>query len=714
MTTPAALPRAERSLPDEHPAGARPLATGPRDVLEALCRRMVPHAYAPGAPTIDLATQVETRLREADPALRRQVAALLALFDHPAVSLLLSGRLRRFTRRTPEAQDHWLRAWEHSRLAPRRTIFQAFRRLVLSTYYAMPSVRSDTGYRGPLHTRAPELPWEGPLPGNDPDDGPVARSMLPLADALGPARSYAWAEANGVPEGVMQGRELAHETTLRADVCVIGTGAGGAVAAARLAEAGRQVVILEEGSYWTAADFTEEEGPMMSRLYADAGARATDDLALSILQGRCVGGSTTVNWLIMLRTPDWVLEEWTREHGTVGMSPREMASVFELIEKETHTRLVPEDAHSPNNQIILNGARRLGWKAQAARINARECVRSGFCGLGCRYGAKQSTLLTYIPRALRAGARLFSDVSVERIERAERGTRAPLKRVHGTVLDRTTGRPRGRLTVEAPLVVLAAGAIGTPAILQRSALGGGGVGRYLRLHPTTAVVARYGHEIYGAAGIPLSAVCDEFLRGEDGYGFWVECPPLHPALAAVAMPGFGAAHRDAMEAFPRLGSLIVLVRDGADRRESNGAVRVDRSGRARIRYRMGPADRRNLVRGSEAAARLHLAAGAEEVRTLHNRACRIRSESELDRIRTAEYGPNQMSIFSAHVNGTCRLGGDPRTSGCSPEGEVHGIAGLYVADGSVLPTAPGVNPQETIMAMATVIARGIIERHRSG
>src|SRR5206468_7535326 len=205
-----------------------------------------------------------------------------------------------------------------------------------------------------------------------------------------------------------------------------------------------------------------------------------------------------------------------------GMGPADLAPVFDLVERETHSQPVPEDAHNPPNRILLDGARALGWSAFSGTINARGCVRCGMCGLGCRYRARQGPSAVYLPRALAAGARLYADVRADRIEVAGRGGPAPLKRVHATVLDRTTGRPRGRVRVEAPIVVVAGGAVETPALLQRSGLGGGGVGRFLRLHPTTAVIGRHPRTLYGAGGIPLSAVCDEFLRGDDGYGFWME------------------------------------------------------------------------------------------------------------------------------------------------------------------------------------------------
>jgi len=687
-----------------------PLSSAQLATLETLCRRMVP--LADGDPrAAALARATEARLATMDPEQATQVARLLTVLDHPATAALTTARPVRFRKMPPARQDAWLRGWETSRIPVRRTIFQALRRLILSTFYADPATYVGIGYRGPLHDRAPEVPWEGPAPGVTTDDEPIDRSQPERPRIIRITPSFGAGGEDGGMRGMTEGTRLGADTRVRADVCVVGTGAGGAVAAARLAEAGLDVVILEEGGWWRGEDFSELEAPMTQALYADAGARATDDVSVPMLQGRAVGGGTLVNWMIMLRTRGHVLDEWAAEHGTVGMRAADLAPVFERIEAETHTRTMPDDAHNPPNRALLDGARALGWSAQAARINARGCVRSGFCGLGCRYDAKQGTAAVHIPMALAAGARLYTDVRVGRVEVAERGGRAPLKRMHATVLDRATGRETGRVTVEAPVVVLAAGAVGTPAILQRSGMGGGGVGRFLRLHPTTLVGGMYGREMYGGAGVPLSSVCDEFVGGDDGYGFWIECPPMYPAISAAALPGFGERHRRLMEGSARMAPFIVLVRDGADRNLSNGGVTVDRRGRVHIRYRLGPAERDRIRRGIKAAAQVHFAAGAREVVTLHAAETVLRSTADLEMVDQRPCGPNQLGVLSAHVNGTCRIGTDPRTSGCTPDGERHGVPGLYVADGSLLPTAPGVNPQETIMALATVVAGRIADRH---
>jgi choline dehydrogenase-like flavoprotein len=511
-------------------------------------------------------------------------------------------------------------------------------------------------------------------------------------------------------------------------VVVIGSGAGGAVAAARLAEAGLEVVVLEAGGLWTSTEFTEQDAGMAERLYADQGLRATADLGVAVLQGESVGGSTTVNWMAMLRPGDHVREEWARRFGAGVMTSGAFDAALDTVWADLRARPMPDDAQSPNNRLLLDGARALGWRVRALDLNARGCVRSGFCGQGCRYDAKQGTLVTYVPRALAAGAAVYSDAEVTGLAVLGAGgltdprvmlpnARPPVKRVSAVLRDRDTRAVRGTLTVDAPYVVLAGGAVGTPALLQRSGLGGGGVGRYLRLHPTTAVTGRYDREIGAGAGVPMTSICDEFTSaGPGGYGFWLETPPVHPTLAAVATSGFGRGHAERARAYLNTGTIIALVRDGADPEQSNGSVRVDGRGRTRVHYRLGPADARHLREGMAAAARLHLAAGASEAATLHTDPVLVRTTADADAILRRSVAPNDVTVFSAHVNGTCRLGADPRTSGAVSDaerlGERHGAPGLYVADGSLLPTGLGVNPQATIMALAHLVADGLVARWR--
>jgi choline dehydrogenase-like flavoprotein len=496
----------------------------------------------------------------------------------------------------------------------------------------------------------------------------------------------------------------------RADVCVVGSGAGGAVFAAECAAAGLRVVVLERGGRYTREDFNQREADMIPRLYADRGLRATKDLSITILQGSCLGGSSTINWTTSLRTPAHVLEAWARDYRVEGMSPAEMRPAFERVEAMTQVRVPADDEHNANNRILLDGARVLGWSAHAIPRNVVGCVRSGFCGLGCAYDAKKSVLITYIPDAERHGAVFYTNARADRIE-----TRGPRDHtVRATICDKHTGRPLHALAVRASAVAVACGPIDTPVLLERSGLArrSGQLGRNLALHPTSAVMGVFAREIYMAGGIPQSAVCDQFADRDGTGGFLLEAVPAHPVLAAPALPGFGAEHRALMRAYPWLGATIVLVKDGAGG-PAPGRVRATRSGRPEIEYALLDDDVRLLMRGLQRAAELQLAAGAREVRTLQLDGGVIRTSAEARAIPRWGFAANRIGLFSAHPMGTARMGGDRRYSVVDSHGELHDARGIFVTDASVFPTSLGVNPHITVMATATHFAHHLLaERQR--
>ena len=679
------------------------LSPAQRDKLGVFAPCILADAPASTETTAQLVARCDARLASLPTHKQKEFGTALDALSSRIGALIATGGLRPFHALPIAEQSACLHAWGRSRIPQLRSAYQAVRRLILAVHYARHEVAAQTGYAGPLQSRAPQASWEGPLAGTDVDSEPVHRGPFTMPGVIAPTSA---------PPNVITAHTITRDVHRNADAVVIGTGAGGAVAAARLAEAGYDVVMLEEGGYYTKSDFTEREAELTERLYAEGALRTTEDLSIALVQGSTVGGSTTVNWMIMLRTPPYVLEQWARESGVYGMSAGEMAPVFDRIEREVHSRTVPLDAHSANNRILLDGAAALGWRTTSAAINANGCIRCGFCGVGCRHDAKQSTLVTFVPRALAAGATLYANAQVSRVELRERdggsGT-PPLKRVHATVRHGASSRS---ITIDAPLVVVAGGAIGTPALLQRSGFGGGGVGNWLRLHPTTAIYGSYAREIVPSTGISLSSMSDEFIRwkGTD-YGFWIQCPPMHPSFTAAAMPGFGASHAAGMRSFNRMGVLIGLTRDGADTNTSSGRVRVDRNGRTSIHYRLTSADQQRVRASLVATAQMHLAAGATEVGTLLTEPLSIRTTADIAKLDGASLAPNDIGLFSAHVNGTCRMGTDPNTSGATPDGERHGVRGLYISDGSLLPTALGVNPQETIMAVATVLAERMVARH---
>jgi len=503
---------------------------------------------------------------------------------------------------------------------------------------------------------------------------------------------------------IVEGKDITGPLRETADVCVIGSGCGGGASAKILAAAGKKVVVIEEGGSYGAADFDGTEETAYQHLYQQRGAQATSDLSVTVLQGRCVGGSSAVNWCTALRTPEYVLDAWARRFGVRDMSMKELEPYFERIERYLNVRPEPEDRHSPNNRILLDGCRSLGYRVRANGRNVRNCVQAGACGLGCPFDAKLSVNTTYIPEAVAHGATLYADCRAEKI-----AVHGPRKRVTGNVLDRATRKPRLEFSIDAPVVIVAGSAIQSPVLLLKSGLANssGQVGENLTFHLTTAVMGVFDRVIYAAGGIPQSVLSDEFLnRDGDGSGFWIESVPIYPALAALALPGFGRRHRAMMKQFGNIGASIVLVKES----DSSGSVTVSDHGRAVIAYTSGPRDRMILKQALKEAARIHFAAGAERVTTLHVAPTEIASPPDIDRVLDrARWGPNDLALYSAHPLGTCRMGEDASQAVVDSHCQAHDVRGLFVIDGSVTPTSLGVNPQLTILAVAEKSAEWVCE-----
>ncbi len=480
-----------------------------------------------------------------------------------------------------------------------------------------------------------------------------------------------------------------------ADVCIIGSGCGGGASAKVLAESGKKVIILEEGGNYTSKDFDATEQTAYQNLYQQRAGQATDDLAVTVLQGRCVGGSSTVNWTTSLRTPHFVLEVWRREHGVKGLSPGELEPYFERVEQYLNIHEEPFENHNPNNRIILDGAKQLGFRAAAVGRNTKDCVKAGACGLGCPFDAKQTVALTYIPDALRVGASLFANFRANKIE-----VRGKSKRVTGIIYDEQTQKPKTDFAIDAPVVIVSASAINSPVLLLKSDLANssGEVGKNLTFHLTSAVLGLFDKVMYGAGGIPQSAMCDEFLnKNNDGGGFWLEAVPIYPTLASLALPGFGEFHRQMMQLYPHIGATIVLVKEI----DSSGRVSVNDEGRASISYALRGRDLEYLKQGLEVASRVQFAAGAKKAMTLHTKPTEFQSAAEIGKkLAGAGWGMNELALYSAHPLGTCRMGADPRKSVVDSHCQTHDVKGLFVIDGSVIPTSLGVNPQVTILAIA--------------
>jgi choline dehydrogenase-like flavoprotein len=482
-----------------------------------------------------------------------------------------------------------------------------------------------------------------------------------------------------------------------AQAVVIGSGAGGAPAAALLAEAGLDVVLLEAGPRVGAASFTDHEAEMTARLGRMA---TTADGNQSLYAGACLGGSTTVNDAICWRTPPEVLEAWEREHALSELAPERFAPHVERAWRDVHAEPTPPGLRSRNAALLERGATRLGWAGGWLARSVRGCAGLGRCNLGCPLDAKQSTLVSYLPRAERAGARVLTDARVVRL-RVEAGAAAGVEAVR---LDPATRRPRGALRVDAPIVCLAAGVLGSGVLLQRSGLGPA-AGRGLQLHSSLHVTARFAEPVHGSFGPTMAYAVSEFsdVDGRAGPGFMLEDTAVTPLVTASALPDFGEPHARAMEALPFLARAAVVLRDRA-----RGRARAAAEGSARIDYRLLPEDLARLRDGVAALARAYLAAGALEVFAPVDGLGPLRSEADLARFGELPLDPTRLCfLYAVHLFGGAAMGGRRAASFCQPDGRSWEVRGLYLTDAAALPGNTGVNPQITILANSLRVAEGI-------
>jgi choline dehydrogenase-like flavoprotein len=497
----------------------------------------------------------------------------------------------------------------------------------------------------------------------------------------------------------VEGRTLTQNARLRCDVCIIGSGAGGATAARVLARAGLSVVVLEAGGYNRKDRFTMREDEVYPLLYQEGMRRATADLAIGILQGRTVGGGTVVNWTTSFRTPDHVLEHWREHHGLTALTPAALDPHFAEMEGRLGVYEVPDEQINANNRKLWNGAAALGWERSRLRRNVRGCRQIGYCGMGCPFDAKQSALVTLLPDAVAAGATVFADCDVRRIRLAG-GRVTAVEGVfhHPEDGDRATGFD---LLVEPEVCIVAGGAINSPALLLRSDLPDprGRLGRRTFLHPVAAAIGHFADPIEPWSGVPQSVSCHHFVRRPEGMGFFLEAAPLHPVLFAGAITAHGGLHREAMERLGHTSAALAILVDGFHPSETGGTVTLHPDGSPRLDYPDSPRLRAGIRAGIEAAARLLLAAGATRVLTPHEPPMEITRESDLPRLSFAPEGPNFVRLFSAHQMGGCAMGADSAESVVNPDLCHHSIPNLYVMDGAVLPTSLGVNPQFTIYGL---------------
>ena len=524
-------------------------------------------------------------------------------------------------------------------------------------------------------------------------------------------QTFGYPGPSGVPEAgpravtplVPEGEEAAYE----ADAVIVGTGAGGGVIAAALARAGQRVLLLDMGGLFDESDFNQYELWAYQNLYWRGGPNPTADMNVSLYAGTSFGGGTTINWTNCLRTKPWVREQWAREHGLEGLDTAEFDRHLDAVWE----RLGVNDRCSHLNgtqESMKRGAEALGWSFKAVTRNVDESrytpETAGYIGFGDQTGAKQSTAKTYLADALAAGAEVIVRCFAERVL-VEGGRAAGVEAVYS---DPQTGRS-ARVTVRAPRVVVAGGALESPALLLRSGIGGPAVGENLRLHPCTAITGSYLEDQRAWWGAPHAGLVDEFANLGDGHGFLIEATQYAPGTAASATPfAGGETHKSLMERMRYGATFIGLVRD-----HGSGRVTIDADGQAVPWYSLDdPVDVTNTHRALAAQVHLHVAAGAREIAALAAGLPQWRVGDDVDRyLERLERVPLRaggFKLFAAHQMGTCRMGSDPRTSVAGPWGELHDTPGVWIGDASAFPTSSGTNPMITIMALAHRTSEAIL------
>ncbi len=637
-----------------------------RHALEQICDTFCPSE--PGVPSASelgvadaVIAAVAVNPREAE---RRQLAALLSAWDAPALGALGGLGWTRFSAMSGEQRERVLLSWADSRLAQRRAVFQALRKAALPFYYALPGryggrnpVWDAIGYAGPL----------GKLAGAAPKALTVTR--------------------------------VERDSSLHCDVVIVGSGAGGGAAAGILAGAGLDVIVIESGDYYDDQDFDGGEFRAFNRLYMGA-PTATHDQSVGLIAGACLGGGTVVNYSTSFRTPDEVRAEWAG-HGVPAFTSDEYTSSLDAVCE----RLGVNQEHnepSTREQKLRDGCVKLGWHVDAMPRGVRNCAQGkecGYCGLGCRVGAKQSVVKTWLADAHEAGARLIVGTRVQRVL------------VEGGAACGIVGRTAEghEVTVRSRAVIAACGAIHTPALLRRSGLTNENIGKHLKLHPAAVVFGVFDEELKPWEGVMQALYSDQYRDLHDGYGLKYETAAEHPHLFMPFGPWRGSRHHfGLMEALSSTIPIGVLLRD-----RDGGEVRVGKDGEPVVRYKLSEFDAGHLRTGIDGAAQLLEAAGARRIFSSHagwvayepgRAGSREQFMGDAD---AAGYGSGHVSLSSFHIMGSARMGGSRGTSACDPTAQTWDVRGLYVLDGSAFPTASGVNPQISIQAIAHMSARAL-------
>ena len=498
------------------------------------------------------------------------------------------------------------------------------------------------------------------------------------------------------------------------DVAIIGSGAGAGITAELLSRAGLNVVIVEEGPLKSSSDFNQKEAQAYPDLYQESAGRKTEDKAITILQGRCVGGSTTVNWTSSFRTPAKTLAHWQQHFGLADYTAEALAPYFQ--QAETRLNISPWLAQpNENNDLLQRGAAKLGITAATIARNVKGCWNLGSCGLGCPTNAKQSMLVTTIPAALDLGAILLVETRAEKFELANGKIQSLLCKAvkpNGAFVKSGSGSAK----IVAKHYVLSGGAINSAALLLRSQAPDPHARLGIRtfLHPVVMSAAVMDQRIEAWAGAPQTIYTDHFLDTQpiDGpIGFKLEAPPLHPVIFASTVTGYGQQQAALLAQFPHTHVLLALLRDGFHAQAAGGRVKLRSDGSAVLDYPLSDFVMDGARRALLAMMEIQFAAGARQVLPMHEMARPYTTWAEArEAVAQLPMKPLLTKVVSAHVMGGCAMAGSETLGVVRPDGQHWQIENLSIHDGSLFPTSIGANPQLSIYGIVNRLAQGLVKR----
>jgi choline dehydrogenase-like flavoprotein len=485
-----------------------------------------------------------------------------------------------------------------------------------------------------------------------------------------------------------------------ADVCVIGSGAGGATLSALLAEEGLDVVILEEGGYHPSKEFTQKPTEMIPKLYRDAGGSVImGKPVIAFAEGRCVGGSTVINGGMCWRIPERILKRWKWEFGLDDFTPEKLDKYYAPVEKRINVAVQSPESIGKGDKLFKEAAESLGYLVKPNTRNQKNCPGLNICIFGCPGDCKQSMLVTYVPDAVNNGARLYSDARAVEIKR----NGARVTEVRADILDRVTMKKKYTLSVKAKVIVLACGAIQTPVLMLRNRLANSSkqVGRNFFCHPNMKLTAIFNEDIYYWKGVHQAYQIHEFIDE----GIIMATGGVHPAMVAMSQPFIGKKHLEIMMNYNRMVTAGALVDD-----TTSGIVKPGPFGTALMLYQIDEEETRRLVRATALLCEIFFTAGAKKIYLPFRHLESINSIEEIKKLYEYNIKASDFhELITVHAMGTCRMGADQKRFVTNSWGQTYDIPNLFIADASLFPTSIGVNPQLTIMALARRCGEYIIE-----